>query len=528
MKKMIANLLLLVSFMMQCGRVNDEKTADISTPAQVTVPDTFHAAFYNVENLFDVKDNRSEYPEFLSSSGWNQILLNKKLENIASVIAAMNVSIIGLCEIENSEVLSLLQKTLKEKKCFYPYSAIADKPFRSATNTAILSRFPIKNVNTFPVKTDSGGSRNILEADINLGKSHLEVFVNHWPSKGHPESFRVAAAQVLNDRLRQLQAQTDYIIMGDLNTDYNEISEFKKSKLNDTKGITGLNSILGTVCKNNGAFLTESELMAKNAGHYDLWLDLPASRRMSHVFNRRPGTLDHILLPYTLYDSTGVSYLDNSFKVFSFNGKLLKEGIPYRWQYRWIGKKKVHAGEGYSDHLPIISGFTMHPFRFDSTKNPNSEMRNDNLISGFEDVSQNFISGSSHAAIQLDSVKAVQGHKALKISCDNLRGNCTVLRIPVNMRKVNSNNSFLQVFALGSGKFSFRIRPTGGDWVYYNADEFTPSKTAHYKSWHSEKWIKIPLVIPKSFTRSEELEFEVRAGKGEPFSILLDELSWES
>ena len=45
--------------------------------------------------------------------------------NIASVVIAMNVDMIGLCEVENRNALEGLRKELEKRGTGYPYAAIA-------------------------------------------------------------------------------------------------------------------------------------------------------------------------------------------------------------------------------------------------------------------------------------------------------------------------------------------------------------------------------------------------------------------
>ena len=71
-------------------------------------------AFWNLENLFDT-ENSKDRPAWLQNQlknylkGWNQTLLNKKLDNQARIINGMNAGIgpdiIGFCEIENKKVV---------------------------------------------------------------------------------------------------------------------------------------------------------------------------------------------------------------------------------------------------------------------------------------------------------------------------------------------------------------------------------------------------------------------------------------
>jgi len=66
-------------------------------------------ATYNVQNLFDCKDDGSEYPDFKSStSKWDCEAASSKLKRTRQVIDAINTDIIALEEVENEQVLRAL------------------------------------------------------------------------------------------------------------------------------------------------------------------------------------------------------------------------------------------------------------------------------------------------------------------------------------------------------------------------------------------------------------------------------------
>ncbi len=218
-----------------------------SVSSASTRSDTIGLGFYNVENLFGLVDNGTEYPEFRpGSSGWNKQMYEIKIGRIASVIAAMHLDVIGLSEVENRNTLQDLQQEIRKRGVEYPYCAIADGPNRSVNCPALLSMFPIATSHGFrallPVPT-----RNILEADLDCNGERLCVYVNHWPAKFHPESERLAVAQAFAQRIAIRGAGIPYIIIGDLNSDYDEWRTFRTRGFDDTKGVTGLNNVLGTI-----------------------------------------------------------------------------------------------------------------------------------------------------------------------------------------------------------------------------------------------------------------------------------------
>jgi endonuclease/exonuclease/phosphatase family metal-dependent hydrolase len=314
-------------------------------------------ASYNVENLFDMQNNGTEYDEYKPNKhNWTNKNLKKKLLNIAEVICDINADIIGLQEVENENVLKLLRKNLKQVGCYYQYYTITHKK-KSAIQVALLSKIPIDYSQEIVV-SQSLEYRNILEVKFKVENQTFFIFVNHWTSKRSDESKRIYSARTLVHRLKNLPDKSEYIILGDFNNDYDE--HLKEEK-------TAINHILKTI-DTNGKFFRMNDLFYQDFSHYNLWLEQPNFRRWSHNFYGNKQALDTIVLPQTLFDGKGIDYVDNSFEVFKRRYLFQKYGYLFRWQY----KKNRHLGKGYSDHLPIYAIFStskMHRNKIKSFKN---------------------------------------------------------------------------------------------------------------------------------------------------------------
>ena len=76
-------------------------------------------------------------------------------------------------------------------------------------------------------------------------------------------------------------------------------------------------------------------------------------------------SLDHIILGSGLYDSRGISYVDNSFQIASKGNSeaaflFAANGTPLRWRVKQTGARYFrHEVGGFSDHLPICARFTV-------------------------------------------------------------------------------------------------------------------------------------------------------------------------
>jgi len=341
-------------------------------------PITFKIASYNVENLFDLNLNGSEYKEYCPNNifGWNKQTLQIKLNNIARVIKDLGADIIALEEIESPEALNLLQHKLKSFNVDYPFSAIADSK-NTTVKCALLSKFPI--IEQTELSLDNPEIRNILKITVDIEGNKLILFVNHWKSKRGPESLRVASARALKRYIEKLPDDADFILLGDFNSDYNEYKTFLNNKrLNNTNGNTGINHVLGTI-KDSKMITEESLINQKKSKYlYNLWLEIDRARRWSYYFFSKKNSPDSIIVSKGLYDSRGISYLDNSFDKFEPD-YLFRQNKIFRWQRAKNGKGK-HLGKGYSDHLPVFAYFSTSLFYFKSINH--SENNNPSSATG--------------------------------------------------------------------------------------------------------------------------------------------------
>ncbi len=306
-------------------------------------------ATYNVDNLFDLTDNKSEYKEYVPNThNWTKAILEKKIAHLTQVICEVNADVIGLQEIENENALHLLQEHLQKSGCKYPYAAITHK-IGSSIQVALLSKIPLKQKRSLRVSF-SPADRDILEVELKTNPS-LTIFVNHWRSKRAPESQRLKYAKVLKKRLLKMPKEKEYIILGDFNSEYNECSKLKK-EFNDTNGTCGIDQTLQTIYQ--GRLIRLNQKVPLSFYLYNLWSEMPAHKRWSHDQYGLKEAIDSIIIPPTLLDNKGWHYKKGSFKVFK-KAYLFKK---YSMLNRWEIKNGKHTGKGFSDHLPLVAVFS--------------------------------------------------------------------------------------------------------------------------------------------------------------------------
>lgn len=309
----------------------------------------FTVASYNVENLFDLTYNKSEYKEYVpnTSANWNKTTYTTKLKHTVQAIQAINADIIALQEIESQEAFD----ALKNKLNIYTYGSFL-KNKRASIGLGVLSKYPIIENKKIKV-LHSKVNRPIQAATIQIEDKTFILFNNHWPSKRRAENERVRYAFALKDAIKSFDANEDYILIGDFNSNYNELHTIKREKrLNTTHGMTGINHVLNTTIKQQ--FVKKSQIFSyKNLVHYNLWLEYPYLERFSNKYRGIKNTPDNILLSPALFDKQNISYVHNSFDVIKPEF-LYQKGIIKRWKMH----KRKHVGIGYSDHLPIVATFS--------------------------------------------------------------------------------------------------------------------------------------------------------------------------
>lgn len=330
-----------------------DAVAAISWAAQ-----SFRVANYNVENLFDVEKRGTEYDEYIpfGSFGWDKAMVDIKCSQLARVIVDLRADVLCLEEVESKNALLLLQAKLKSKGADYPFSAMVDTG-RHAIGCALLSKRPIKIKKDLPV--DKGRERNILKVIVDVDGLPFTIYVSHWASKKNPESDRIKSARVLKKDLESLASGTDFIVIGDFNSDYDEFNNFaREPELNDAHGQTGINHVLKTI--HDGTPVDEKRLLSNRSKAllYNLWFELPFEKRWSYIYKGRGSSLDHMIIPASLYDGRGIDYKDNSFNRLDPDYLFIRKSI-FRWQMGDSGKGR-HLGKGYSDHLPVYADFTIN------------------------------------------------------------------------------------------------------------------------------------------------------------------------
>lgn len=308
--------------------------------------------FYNVENLFDCRhDSLKDDTEYLPESihAWHYGRYKHKINNIARVITAVGEwsppVLVGLCEVENEQVLNDLTKYSSLKELDYRY-IITDSPDKRGIDVALLwqrgsfrmlehhaVRIHFKHKNYKPTRDILWASGLIMTGDT------LDVVVCHLPSRAggekesEPARLEVAGTlKHLADSIFSLRSHPNILIMGDFN-DYPDNASISK--------------ILGAAAP---------RFPIKDNSLYNLMAD---KRSGTYKYQGEWGVLDQLIVSgYLLCKEHDFNTSPEQARIGRFSFLLEKDDKyggerPYRTFY---GMK--HIG-GYSDHLPVSLDFNL-------------------------------------------------------------------------------------------------------------------------------------------------------------------------
>lgn len=317
----------------------------------VYAQDNFRVMFYNVENLFDTKDNPEKNDDDFLPKGkqrWSNYRYWKKLRDLSRVIEAVGEgrppAIVGLCEVESDSALFDFTKRSPLRQHKYEY-IISDSEDERGINVALLyqrDEIKILMVNEYtpifkdisPIKT-----RNILHVSGKIVNGDiLDIFVCHFKSRNagikKSQPYRMQNAQFLKqkaDSIMKIRPKTNLIIMGDFNDYPHDESMLKGMKA------SGINS-------NNPE---------RNALYNMFYHQAKDKKQGSYKYRGKWLFPDQFIVNGNLLNTKNKTYIQAAeANVFSAEF-LMEEDTKYG------GKKpfRTYSGfkylEGFSDHLPI-------------------------------------------------------------------------------------------------------------------------------------------------------------------------------
>ena len=220
--------------------------------------------FYNAENLFDIFDDPlADDQEFLPDGvrRWTYKRYSQKINMLYKTILAAGKweppAIIGLCEVENHDVLrDLVSNTWLSK---FNYGILHDdSPDPRGIDVCLIYRKSIVKILDYKYLiptckgTMSFKTRSVFYACLGVGSDTLNIFLNHWPSRRGgvlaAEEMRETIAMMVSLKADSIQKYRNgaakIIIMGDFNcTPADRIMSFFERSENSAMNMINLSAL---------------------------------------------------------------------------------------------------------------------------------------------------------------------------------------------------------------------------------------------------------------------------------------------
>ncbi len=197
----------------------------------------FTAAWWNVENLFDTRDDPRTNDDEYTPQGdlhWTRRKLDSKLQGIYKTLVMMEMpDVVGLAEVENKYVLRELCQCTPLAQEHYRYVHY-DSPDRRGIDVALIyraDRFSVTASRTVNVSDSAEGfyTRDILVVEgVTARGDSVCLLLNHWPSKRGGEEAdarRLKIARTVRQLMVELYGKhpgAAVIAMGDMNSTADE------------------------------------------------------------------------------------------------------------------------------------------------------------------------------------------------------------------------------------------------------------------------------------------------------------------
>ncbi len=317
-------------------------------------------AFWNLENLFDCEDDsdNSGDDSHTPAQGWTVDRYGLKITHLAEAIDALDVQLLGVCEVENRRVLKDLVGHPALKGRGYRIAHL-DTPDSRGIDLGLLVASPLRIVgkpilHPIDLGKDERPTRGILEARVQVGSKTLTVLVNHWPSRfgGRAASAprRARAAKVLRSivdtQMRigaRLQQEAEILILGDFNDDPFDTSI--RDVLRAVRELRAVTHPFNRLTSNEDQTAprlynpTWSLLADGDSGTYYYW-----NEWTWNVF-------DQVIVSPGLVDGRGLEYVPNSLRVHA--PAFLRDTEENAHRPAPFRKFKGEWEEGYSDHFAV-------------------------------------------------------------------------------------------------------------------------------------------------------------------------------
>jgi len=319
------------------------------------MPTQHNIFWWNLENLFDEEHAPTRTDKLKRTlkgelKGWTPAVLNKKLDQLVSVIRQFNNNagpdILGVCEVENKAVLDkLILKLNAATNRTYSVLHHDTKDARGIDVAFIFDKIkytPEGDLYSLEVMRRSA-TRDIVQVQLKTQKGNkLTLIGNHWPSRSggqyESEPYRMMVGEVLSYFVKRIHEENPngahILAMGDFND-----QPFDRSLTQYAKATHILKQV-------------------ENARSTDYLYNLMASKMDgkfgTYVFGGDVNILDQFLISKDIAVNTTHSKFSVAApaSIIIFPGMVTGEyNTPVKFGRPF--EPATHNPAGYSDHLPI-------------------------------------------------------------------------------------------------------------------------------------------------------------------------------
>lgn len=310
------------------------------SPVAPAPPGEYLFCFWNVENLFDDRDDGREARGDREYDGYfatDDEARRQKLAHLADVLLGLNggrgPDVLALAEIESERAVELLQTTLNarlgEPTLHYGTRLYADPSGGRNISTGILARLPAEADRTRLL----GRRQRILEGRLIAAGRPLTVIASHWSSRvsDRTGATRSRYADVIYGRCKAMllaNPAIDLLVCGDFNDNPDDPSVVEH--LRATGDADALRA-------------------AAEPRLYNPFAVLYQRGEASHYYGRTGYLFDQICLSPGLLDEASWSYLPGSAAV--VRERADRQGRPNR--FGGANDKRPLRLRGASDHFPV-------------------------------------------------------------------------------------------------------------------------------------------------------------------------------
>lgn len=307
--------------------------------------------FYNLENLYDTKNDPNKDDDDFTPSGnrrWTQIKYQRKLENLGEVFQAVSSlpggfpTLVGVSEIENDSVLEDMVSQKRLSGAGYRFVHYESGDARGVDVALLYRSSRFKLLDSQPVKPILRSGREYHGREILMVRGLLDgemfaIYVCHFLSR--------RAGRDASAGFRRAGAETIYYHALQMRDEYPGIKIVVMGDMNDTPADFSLSHLLHAV-----ASMEDVE----EGGFFNPMWTLMEEGQGTSMHNHHWTLFDNILVCRQLLEDSG----SEGFHITRFSKMhyaqifrrnfMMEHGKPKR---SYNGK---HFSGGYSDHLPVL------------------------------------------------------------------------------------------------------------------------------------------------------------------------------